>query len=96
MQLLVEMDGFESAEGVVVVGATNFPDILDRALTRTMMGYWVNFARTGDPNGEALPQWDPYSEARGNYIDLGDRVEAKQGLRADFCSLLADANGAEE
>jgi cell division protease FtsH len=33
-QLLVEMDGFERASGLVVIGSTNRPDILDSALTR--------------------------------------------------------------
>ena len=33
-QLLVEMDGFESNEGVILVSATNRPDVLDPALTR--------------------------------------------------------------
>jgi len=33
-QLLAEMDGFASAEGVVVIGTTNRPDILDNALLR--------------------------------------------------------------
>jgi cell division protease FtsH len=33
-QLLVEMDGFDSAEGVILVAATNRPDVLDPALLR--------------------------------------------------------------
>jgi len=33
-QLLIEMDGFEPAAGIVVIGATNRPDILDPALSR--------------------------------------------------------------
>ena len=33
-QLLVEMDGFESNEGVIILAATNRPDVLDHALLR--------------------------------------------------------------
>ena len=33
-QLLVEMDGFDATAGVIVLGSTNRPDVLDSALLR--------------------------------------------------------------
>jgi carboxylesterase type B len=29
----------------------------DRKLSDQMMSYWTNFAKTGNPNGEGLPNW---------------------------------------
>ena len=34
-QLLVEMDGFDTNEGVIIIAATNRPDVLDPALIKT-------------------------------------------------------------
>lgn len=32
----------------------------DRTLSDQMMGYWTNFAKTGNPNGPGLPNWPEY------------------------------------
>jgi len=34
----------------------------DRKLSQQMIGYWTNFARTGDPNGDSLPHWPRYDK----------------------------------
>jgi para-nitrobenzyl esterase len=33
----------------------------DAAMARTMQAYWINFARTGNPNGPGLPTWPAYT-----------------------------------
>jgi para-nitrobenzyl esterase len=52
------------------------PSDADRALARTMMAYWVNFAAHGDPNGSGLPTWPRYGDD-GIVQDLGQTVGPK-------------------
>jgi para-nitrobenzyl esterase len=53
-------------------------DAEDRAVSKTMQGYFVNFIKTGNPNGPGLPNWPAY-DARTNYmrmrIDVASRAE---------------------
>jgi para-nitrobenzyl esterase len=64
-----------------VIGSTALPDEADRALARTMMSYWVNFAMRGDPNGSDLPTWPAYDEKDVVQI-LGATVEARPNPQA--------------
>ncbi len=49
-------------------GSTPAPE--DEAVARMMNAYWVNFAKTGDPNGEGLPKWPVYSSKKNEILDI--------------------------
>ncbi|MCR4880107.1 MAG: carboxylesterase family protein [Bacilli bacterium] len=46
----------------------------DKALSETMLSYWSNFAKNGDPNGEGLPAWSPYNNSDKKIMELGVNV----------------------
>jgi para-nitrobenzyl esterase len=61
-------------------------------LGKKMRAYWVNFAKTGNPNGAALPQWPAFKGANGAVLNLSNAG----GAPADFavrhkCGPLVDA-----
>ncbi|MCX7013610.1 MAG: carboxylesterase family protein [Candidatus Sumerlaeota bacterium] len=66
---------------------------VDRNLSKTMQSYWVNFAKTGDPNGEGLPPWPAHTKASDAYQELGDTVQTRTGLFQKQFDLLEQAAG---
>jgi para-nitrobenzyl esterase len=59
----------------------------DRKIADMMSSYWVNFARTGNPNGSGLPRWAPYNPKVGQAMELGDHfapVPLPDKAKADF------------
>ncbi len=63
-------------------------DGIDWALTDTMLAYWTQFAKTGDPNREGLPHWPSFDPKTGLHQDLGDEVRSATGLQREFCETL--------
>ena len=46
--------------------------LVDDRTHALLSGYWVNFARTGNPNGPGLPKWPSVREAPGEYMRFGE------------------------
>lgn len=52
---------FDNTDKVAVSGDADEA----QALSEVMSQAWINFARTGDPNGEGVPAWEPYTREGG-------------------------------
>jgi len=62
----------------------------DQALSRTVMGYWVNFAKSGDPNGPGLPAWPAFTENADAHMEFGDVVRSGVGLFRNECRFIEE------
>src|SRR6476659_8565901 len=92
-QLLVEMDGFEGGEGVIVIAATNRPDVLDPALLRP--GRFDRQVTVGLPDVRGREQ---ILRVHMRRVPLADDVEAMTIARgtpgfsgADLANLVNEA-----
>ncbi|MBL8208319.1 MAG: carboxylesterase family protein, partial [Blastocatellia bacterium] len=52
----------------------------DHQLAELMMGYWVNFATTGNPNGQGLPEWKAYEPKTEPYLEFATPVRLRNHL----------------
>ncbi|MBQ8954806.1 MAG: carboxylesterase family protein, partial [Clostridia bacterium] len=71
------LGAWHSGEEVYLYG--NIPetsglyDAADRSLSDAMKRYYLNFIRTGDPNGEDLPLW-PAGEGKNQVLEFGEEI----------------------
>jgi para-nitrobenzyl esterase len=65
---------------------------VDYKLEEAMSSYWVNFAKTGDPNGGGLPVWPAFNEDNPQIIELGDEVKAATLPYSDQLQFLNELN----
>jgi len=92
-QLLVEMDGFGVNEGVIIIAATNRPDILDPALTRP--GRFDRQVMVGYPDikgREAILKVHSRKKPLGPDVDLATIAKSTAGFTgADLENLLNES-----
>jgi len=52
----------------------------DKYVSESMMKYWTQFARNGDPNGNGLPEWPVYTTKNNSYLYMNEALEVKTGF----------------
>jgi cell division protease FtsH len=92
-QILTEMDGFDSSTGVIVIAATNRPDVLDQALLRPGRFDRRVAVQPPDRNGrEAILKVHTRSVPVAPEVDLGGIAASTPGMvGADLANLVNEA-----
>jgi len=92
-QILTEMDGFDSSTSVIVIGATNRPDVLDQALLRPGRFDRRVAVQPPDRNGrEAILRVHTRGVPLADDVDLGAIASTTPGMvGADLANLVNEA-----
>jgi len=92
-QLLVEMDGFESSDGVILIAATNRPDVLDPALQRPgRFDRQIVVNRPDQKGREAILKVHTKDIKLADDVDLGVVARGTPGFTgADLANLVNEA-----
>ena len=60
----------------------------DRELSATMIGYWVRFAATGNPNVDGAPQWPRYYPAADLSLELDVPAQSREAMYEDVADFF--------
>ncbi len=87
-----EMGCFHGAEVPYVLGsfgrgAATLGET-ERRLAAQLQEQWLQFARTGNPNGPGLPTWPTWDLANDAHLELGAESRIASGLRQAQCDFL--------
>ena len=88
--------GFLACLGVTIYVFNNlhaFPWLLttdDRRTADFASGYWLNFVKTGDPNGPGLPAWPSYRRADNPFMAIDAAPEVRTDSERSRHQFLAD------
>ena len=54
----------------------------------TMSSAWINFAKTGNPNTESLPEWEPYTTNNESLMIFDKTCELKKGHDKELMDII--------
>ena len=67
-------------------------DDIDMGLSRRMMDYWVNFAKTGNPNRQGLADWPAYKSESDLNLEFSDTIHTNKNLFKKDCDFISRMN----
>nr|WP_161501432.1 carboxylesterase/lipase family protein [Rhodopirellula sp. SM50] len=82
------MGAAHAAEIRFVFGNLEEPKPDDEVLSEAFMDYWVQFAKTGDPNSDSRPVWPPYTVSEDCHLVMDKNLTVGSKLRCEACDLL--------
>ncbi len=62
----------------------------DREISSQVSDYWINFVKTGNPNGSALPQWPAADLTAQMLMETGDDLHARPALPPEKRKLMEE------
>lgn len=57
-------------------------------LAEAIIQYWVQFAKTGNPNVDGLPAWPEYKTDSARYLELGEEIKTGSAYRHEALQIL--------
>jgi para-nitrobenzyl esterase len=65
---------------------------VDYAVEKTMSSYWINFVKTGNPNGVSLPEWKNYDKQHGYILEFTEIPELNTDMYKKEFQFLESVN----
>ena len=93
-----ELGAFHSLEVPFVFGSLRDPiwhwlpfTPEDAALSNLIQTYWTNFAKSGDPNAQGLPNWPAWTDSKKEFLEIRKdaTISAQRNFQPLFSSLSA-------
>jgi len=64
------------------------PKDRDSKLSQEIMGYWIRFARNGDPNGDNAVYWPAYDMSEEKHLNLDNHISMGHHLSSKSCDII--------